>query len=174
MIRRPPRSTLFPYTTLFRSWRLGVHDPPARWPRGAWCHAGRCMGGVVVAHMLLHLFCYNFNMLDHSPLHAMQGWPKCHAHTTHFCFNSSTMPFLHRHATGLGTTAGWRLGVHFAPARRPRYVWCHAGWRLGGVLAARMPLRLFCSNFFVLHHPPSHAMQGWPKCHTHAAHFLKL
>src|SRR5690606_41688886 len=32
-IRRPPRSTLFPYTTLFRSWRVttfggrrGVHD----------------------------------------------------------------------------------------------------------------------------------------------------
>src|SRR2546422_8177852 len=25
MIRRPPRSTLFPYTTLFRSDRLGVH-----------------------------------------------------------------------------------------------------------------------------------------------------
>src|SRR5947209_16579444 len=24
MIRRPPRSTLFPYTTLFRSWRLPV------------------------------------------------------------------------------------------------------------------------------------------------------
>src|SRR2546425_9756930 len=23
MIRRPPRSTLFPYTTLFRSWSLG-------------------------------------------------------------------------------------------------------------------------------------------------------
>src|SRR3712207_8970478 len=23
MIRRPPRSTLFPYTTLFRSWRVG-------------------------------------------------------------------------------------------------------------------------------------------------------
>src|SRR2546429_5366582 len=23
MIRRPPRSTLFPYTTLFRSWRAG-------------------------------------------------------------------------------------------------------------------------------------------------------
>src|SRR2546427_5130862 len=28
MIRRPPRSTLFPYTTLFRSWRLW----PAVWP----------------------------------------------------------------------------------------------------------------------------------------------
>src|SRR5690348_18175127 len=26
MIRRPPRSTLFPYTTLFRSWRDGVHS----------------------------------------------------------------------------------------------------------------------------------------------------
>src|SRR5436853_4024462 len=25
MLRRPPRSTLFPYTTLFRSLQLGVH-----------------------------------------------------------------------------------------------------------------------------------------------------
>src|SRR2546422_5929324 len=35
MIRRPPRSTLFPYTTLFRSLRLrgrlrGIHHPLAR------------------------------------------------------------------------------------------------------------------------------------------------
>src|SRR2546427_7587414 len=28
MIRRPPRSTLFPYTTLFRSGGEGVHGPP--------------------------------------------------------------------------------------------------------------------------------------------------
>src|SRR2546427_5997141 len=28
MIRRPPRSTLFPYTTLFRSRILGVHAGP--------------------------------------------------------------------------------------------------------------------------------------------------
>src|SRR5438874_10499701 len=27
MIRRPPRSTLFPYTTLFRSFQLGASDP---------------------------------------------------------------------------------------------------------------------------------------------------
>src|SRR3989441_5051170 len=27
MIRRPPRSTLFPYTTLFRSVRIGVELP---------------------------------------------------------------------------------------------------------------------------------------------------
>src|SRR2546422_7647962 len=40
MIRRPPRSTLFPYTTLFRSSRdgHGAPDPPAvrsppGWPR---------------------------------------------------------------------------------------------------------------------------------------------
>src|SRR5438874_9976398 len=43
MIRRPPRSTLFPYTTLFRSrgstgtWPVRQHtarpQPPARWSR---------------------------------------------------------------------------------------------------------------------------------------------
>src|SRR3712207_8486867 len=30
MIRRPPRSTLFPYTTLFRSQRPGAAEPAAR------------------------------------------------------------------------------------------------------------------------------------------------
>src|SRR3712207_7461376 len=35
MIRRPPRSTLFPYTTLFRSRRRGlVAAPPRRLRRG--------------------------------------------------------------------------------------------------------------------------------------------
>src|SRR2546426_67543 len=35
MIRRPPRSTLFPYTTLFRSERIGTPSPPQieGWPR---------------------------------------------------------------------------------------------------------------------------------------------
>src|SRR3712207_7205441 len=33
MIRRPPRSTLFPYTTLFRSPRGGRHRPRRRQPR---------------------------------------------------------------------------------------------------------------------------------------------
>src|SRR2546430_8985157 len=28
MIRRPPRSTLFPYTTLFRSYMKGLFPPP--------------------------------------------------------------------------------------------------------------------------------------------------
>src|SRR4051812_49983814 len=36
MIRRPPRSTLFPYTTLFRSHELGRQDVRDRQPeRGA-------------------------------------------------------------------------------------------------------------------------------------------
>src|SRR3712207_8018328 len=35
MIRRPPRSTLFPYTTLFRS---GLRDVTAT--TGSWCFAG--------------------------------------------------------------------------------------------------------------------------------------
>src|SRR5258707_7375294 len=30
MIRRPPRSTLFPYTTLFRSARHAAHHPEVR------------------------------------------------------------------------------------------------------------------------------------------------
>src|SRR3712207_9302868 len=35
MIRRPPRSTLFPYTTLFRSRSLGIGHSE-RLPRRAW------------------------------------------------------------------------------------------------------------------------------------------
>src|SRR5260370_2810420 len=38
MIRRPPRSTLFPYTTLFRS----VPEPGERFPR---CSVARHQGG---------------------------------------------------------------------------------------------------------------------------------
>src|SRR3712207_9146069 len=38
MIRRPPRSTLFPYTTLFRS-----QDPPPCDPRGLWRAARRAV-----------------------------------------------------------------------------------------------------------------------------------
>src|SRR3712207_6799791 len=53
MIRRPPRSTLFPYTTLFRSLNEAAHGPPAlshtapdrhilrRWPDGERVRHGR-------------------------------------------------------------------------------------------------------------------------------------
>src|SRR3712207_8241470 len=48
MIRRPPRSTLFPYTTLFRSRRRGTRAPHGRRAsrhRGAEGGAGRARGG---------------------------------------------------------------------------------------------------------------------------------
>src|SRR5258707_10144421 len=44
MIRRPPRSTLFPYTTLFRSTllaQLGIERPTV---------IGNSMGGLIAAH----------------------------------------------------------------------------------------------------------------------------
>src|SRR5256885_13061805 len=40
MIRRPPRSTLFPYTTLFRSVVLRVHDPRAKRAAAPWVLKG--------------------------------------------------------------------------------------------------------------------------------------
>src|SRR5258707_10654994 len=40
MIRRPPRSTLFPYTTLFRSQEMEPHDHRSFRPAG-WIEAGR-------------------------------------------------------------------------------------------------------------------------------------
>src|SRR2546423_8755214 len=46
MIRRPPRSTLFPYTTLFRSVVANVDDPLVAWaataaPNVVWVAAGQ-------------------------------------------------------------------------------------------------------------------------------------
>src|SRR3712207_7419517 len=46
MIRRPPRSTLFPYTTLFRS-------PPRRRGRLGWIVASSLAAGLVVALLLV-------------------------------------------------------------------------------------------------------------------------
>src|SRR2546430_12927790 len=39
MIRRPPRSTLFPYTTLFRSRRISDRSRVRRQPRRCWMEA---------------------------------------------------------------------------------------------------------------------------------------
>src|SRR3712207_7354227 len=43
MIRRPPRSTLFPYTTLFRSWRVleGLDQRKPDWPGDDCSNTGR-------------------------------------------------------------------------------------------------------------------------------------
>src|SRR5256885_10178116 len=52
MIRRPPRSTLFPYTTLFRSYRRAAQDRrSAHQSHGAWRERIGCFprGDSVVA-----------------------------------------------------------------------------------------------------------------------------
>src|SRR5579872_6261572 len=46
MIRRPPRSTLFPYTTLFRSADRGLHR---RAEAGGWQVRGRLIAAALVA-----------------------------------------------------------------------------------------------------------------------------
>src|SRR2546422_7965798 len=58
MIRRPPRSTLFPYTTLFRSWRFQEmptchlsHDLDGRKPQK---HSGRISPPFHFSDQLLH------------------------------------------------------------------------------------------------------------------------
>src|SRR2546430_11047869 len=50
MIRRPPRSTLFPYTTLFRSEAITVltHKPPL----GAYRGVGMTMGAFVMERVV--------------------------------------------------------------------------------------------------------------------------
>src|SRR5258708_39747895 len=64
MIRRPPRSTLFPYTTLFRSLGRGFPAQPGGWQVGAGDQlpgavvpARRQMGGGGHAAAVLLLVC---------------------------------------------------------------------------------------------------------------------
>src|SRR5256885_4937588 len=52
MIRRPPRSTLFPYTTLFRSRRRGTGAPEGEGRRAAGlCRADEIPHGVRLLHV---------------------------------------------------------------------------------------------------------------------------
>src|SRR3712207_8266067 len=51
MIRRPPRSTLFPYTTLFRSLRALLHGLPESWA-GTPDTEGGWRPGDVVGHLI--------------------------------------------------------------------------------------------------------------------------
>src|SRR5256885_12007474 len=55
MIRRPPRSTLFPYTTLFRSiFLLALEDCLDQC--GLFCCLGLCHAGLVSSHKILSWF----------------------------------------------------------------------------------------------------------------------
>src|SRR2546422_8489478 len=58
MIRRPPRSTLFPYTTLFRSLRLfrkplqvNSREGRKRKHKGVGAALGEVVGGLLAAHV---------------------------------------------------------------------------------------------------------------------------
>src|SRR2546430_12553091 len=53
MIRRPPRSTLFPYTTLFRSYRLENHIYPGAEPGRRSGHGDRCDGEALLVSLIL-------------------------------------------------------------------------------------------------------------------------
>src|SRR5437667_9691600 len=50
MIRRPPRSTLFPYTTLFRSMQHINLSPPLTTPKDKMVEQYRMVGELVMPH----------------------------------------------------------------------------------------------------------------------------
>src|SRR5438105_10064356 len=56
MIRRPPRSTLFPYTTLFRSF-LGIT---------LYLHRDQAHGGLVLHPLLRHFFRFWLRSEEHT------------------------------------------------------------------------------------------------------------
>src|SRR5258708_31367878 len=59
MIRRPPRSTLFPYTTLFRSLDYGAFDGCLRWFRILWPKGDRKSTRLNSSHQIISyaVFC---------------------------------------------------------------------------------------------------------------------
>src|SRR5687767_15374625 len=57
MIRRPPRSTLFPYTTLFRPRAPGPHEPAPRRGRVQDAHAPRSEEHTSELQSLAYLVC---------------------------------------------------------------------------------------------------------------------
>src|SRR2546430_11986006 len=69
MIRRPPRSTLFPYTTLFRSEERALAFPSDNWEmengESRFLSHNRILGSLVGAYYSLALvvLCFNFGLL---------------------------------------------------------------------------------------------------------------
>src|SRR3712207_6909309 len=66
MIRRPPRSTLFPYTTLFRSGGLLEHF-----------HALMCVGNPTV-----NSYCRMWDTGFWAPIYKNWGWQRSEEHTS--------------------------------------------------------------------------------------------
>src|SRR5256885_7260199 len=63
MIRRPPRSTLFPYTTLFRSWidpqTLTIRLDDLRVPDGPDATGHACCGAQTALRSVARFQCFN-------------------------------------------------------------------------------------------------------------------
>src|SRR3712207_8674760 len=73
MIRRPPRSTLFPYTTLFRSWRrsrASSSTPPASsarpWPGRPSSRASKARSSSPEESVLLEGSCHCRRSEEHT------------------------------------------------------------------------------------------------------------
>src|SRR3712207_8638278 len=81
MIRRPPRSTLFPYTTLFRSWTEGVRDPSALLP-GVGAPGPLQYRGGVVRRSLLAAFAGLVLSLAFEPVALPWVVPRSEEHTS--------------------------------------------------------------------------------------------
>src|SRR5258707_11903856 len=73
MIRRPPRSTLFPYTTLFRSSRnLAVEDLLALLLRGPGLATGQAVEPPTVPHVHVSSFARSRGWMNRSEEHTSE------------------------------------------------------------------------------------------------------
>src|SRR2546427_6314758 len=74
MIRRPPRSTLFPYTTLFRSHHEVAQPPVAmlRVPAGGWIYGFHVEGVDADGRLLPPQIVHHFNLIDRSEEHTSE------------------------------------------------------------------------------------------------------
>src|SRR2546426_7952457 len=101
MIRRPPRSTLFPYTTLFRSREAGRRSHgrggEARRPDGGGARRGRLAGGLRVSRRPS----YELRRDERRPRPCRAGWSRHDRPSRVGCRGTAT----------LYTTGGGRLTI---------------------------------------------------------------
>src|SRR2546430_5990387 len=71
MIRRPPRSTLFPYTTLFRS-PLAVNPPEPAWTPPLGNGLGKAKSGCPLAMELVKLWLISYGASPRSEEHTSE------------------------------------------------------------------------------------------------------
>src|SRR5689334_23387242 len=73
MIRRPPRSTLFPYTTLFRSFHTWLPDAHVEAPTAI---------SVILAGVLLKMGTYGILRINFGILPDATAWARSEEHTS--------------------------------------------------------------------------------------------